>query len=140
MQIVKNLLSCLTPRVARHRATHKRCRILPNSEIPSPTSSEGSNIPLKEDKDWDAWDRNTIAQAQAQDVSEVLDSLYIAKTDEDKALFDEKQKYLFAVFEKNILTDQGKAIVRDHAYRYDARQVYIELKAYSLESTKASIE
>ena len=100
----------------------------------------GAFLPLKEDKGWDAWDRNTIAQARAQDVSEVLDSLYIVKTDEEKGLFDEKQKYMFAVFEKNLLTDQGKAIVRDHAYRYDARQVYIELKTYSLESTKASLK
>ena len=47
---------------------------------------------------------------------------------------------MFAVFEKNLLTDQGKAIVCDHAYRCDAWQVYIELKTYSLESTKASLE
>ena len=95
---------------------------------------------LKEDKQWDAWDRNTIAQARAQDVSEVLDPLYHPKTETDVALFDEKQKYMFAVFEKNLLTDQGKAVVREHASSYDAQQVYRDIKNYALDSTKANIE
>ena len=72
----------------------------------------GAFLTLKEDNGWDAWDQNTITQARAQDVSEMLDPIYVTKTEENRALFfDEKQKYMFAVFEKNLLTNQEKAIL-----------------------------
>jgi hypothetical protein len=37
---------------------------------------------LKEDKQWDSWQRGTIAQARAQDLSEILDSNFFAATPE----------------------------------------------------------
>ena len=96
--------------------------------------------PFKEDKQWDSWNRATIAQARAQDVSEVLNPKYEPQDDAEKQLFDEKQKYMFAVFEKNLLTDQGKSLVREYADNYDAQRIYSELRSYSLESTKASLD
>lgn len=94
---------------------------------------------IKEDKQWDAWQRATIAQACAQDVSEILDSNYVPAP-ADANLFDEKQKYMFAVFERNLLTDQGKALVRDYADKYDAQSIYRDLSAYALHSTKAALD
>ena len=58
--------------------------------------------PFKEDKQWDSWNRATIAQARAQDVLEVLNPKYEPQDDAEKQLFDEKQKYMFAVFECNM--------------------------------------
>ena len=96
--------------------------------------------PLKEEKQWDTWQRTTIALARAQDVSEVLEPTYVPSTSEDIDLFDEKQKYMFTAFERNLLTDQGKAFVRDYANTYDAQSIYRDLCAYALQSTKASLD
>jgi hypothetical protein len=60
---------------------------------------------LKDDKQWDGWNRSHIAQARAQGVVDVMNSEYKPTTTEDKALFEVKQTYMFAVFEKTLLTD-----------------------------------
>jgi hypothetical protein len=99
-----------------------------------------SFIPFKEDKQWDAWQRSTEAQARAQDLSDVLDKFYIPTTPEASELFTEKQKFMYAVFEKILLTDKGKALVRKHAATFDAQRVYKEISTYALTSTRASLE
>jgi hypothetical protein len=62
---------------------------------------------LKQDKDWDGWNRGTISQARAQDVSEVLHSNYVPTDPINVALFFEKQKFMYAVFETHLLSDKG---------------------------------
>jgi hypothetical protein len=42
--------------------------------------------------------------------------------------------------EAKVLTDQGKAIIRDHEHNFDAQTVYKKLKQYHLTSTKAKME
>ena len=56
------------------------------------------------------------------------------------ALFDEKQKYMYAVFEKTLLTDKGKALVRAYQCKYDAQAVYKEVSEYALKFTKATMD
>jgi hypothetical protein len=68
---------------------------------------------LKDDKQWDGWNCSHNAQARAQGVDDVMNSTYKPSTTEVKALFEVKQTYMFAVFEKTLLTDQGKAYVRE---------------------------
>jgi hypothetical protein len=81
---------------------------------------------LKQDKQWNVWQRATIAQAGAQDLSKVLDSNYIPVIPTDQALFQEKQKYMYAVFEPTlILSEKGKALVREHTNDFGAQHVYI---------------
>ena len=94
---------------------------------------------LKDEKQWDTWNRSTLAQARAQDVSDILDPTYLAGTRPEKELFHEKQKYMFAVLEKTLLTDQGKACVRKYASTFDAQSVYKDISEYAINSTKASI-
>ena len=55
-----------------------------------------------------------MAQARAQDIVEVFDPAYIPATADDAALFLEKQKFMYAVFEKTLHTNKGKALVRKH--------------------------
>jgi hypothetical protein len=95
---------------------------------------------LKQDKQWDVWQRATIAQARAQDLSKILDHKYTPTNPTDTALFAEKKKYMYAVFERTLLSDKGKALVREHTLDYDAQRVYTELCAYALQSTKATID
>jgi len=53
----------------------------------------------------------------------------------DKDLFAKKQKYMFAVFERTLLTD-----VHNDEDDADAREVYKKVVDYYLKSTKASLD
>ena len=96
-------------------------------------------IPLKDDAAWDNWNRGTIAQARAQDLDEVLDPNYIPATVEATELFKEKQKFMYAMFEKTLLTDKGKSLVCQHQQTFDAQAIYKELVLYASQSTKAAL-
>jgi hypothetical protein len=83
---------------------------------------------LKDEKFNDNWHQSFVNQARAQDVSQVLDASYVPTTNEETELLSEKQKYVYAVLEAKVLTDQGKAIVREHEDDFNAQMVYQKLK------------
>ena len=95
---------------------------------------------LKDDAAWDNWNRSTKAQANAQGLEDILNPAFRPDTSDDKALFNEKQKFMYAVFEKTLLTDKGKSLIRTYAPFSDAQSIYRELQTYSLQSTKASLD
>jgi hypothetical protein len=95
---------------------------------------------LTDNKQWDGWNRSHNAQARAQGFEDVMNSTYKPATTEDKALFAVKQTYMFAVFEKTLLTDQGKAYVREYEKQYDAQSIYRRISEYAIKSMKASLE
>src|SRR5688500_15646871 len=80
-----------------------------------------------------------MAQSRAQDIAEVLDPEYIPTTSKDIGLFMGKQKFIYAVFEKTLLTDKGKALVCQHQLTFDAQLIYKELLAYAMLSTKTAL-
>jgi hypothetical protein len=94
---------------------------------------------LKDDKQWDVWNQDARAQARSQDVMEIFTSGYKPVSPDDVALFDEKQKLMYAVFMKTVQTDVGKSFVRAHESKYDAQKIYEELVRHASASTKASI-
>jgi uncharacterized protein with FMN-binding domain len=94
----------------------------------------------KDKKQWDTWQQSTLAQAKAQDVAEVLDTTYIPTLAKDVALFGKKQEFMYAVLERTLQTDQGKAFVRQHEEDFDAQKIYSSLQDYSVKSTKASLD
>ena len=83
-----------------------------------------------------------MAQACAQGVEDVLDVNYSLLSPEEQALFLEKQKYMYAVFIHTLLlTDQGKALVRQYEAFSDAQGcVFKALLEHATQSTKASLE
>ncbi len=95
---------------------------------------------LKDERYNDTWHRTFLNQARAQGVTEVLDPNYKPTTDEEKALFAEKKKFVYAILESKVLTDRGKAIVRDHEKDFDAQAVYKKLQEHHLKSTKAKMD
>jgi hypothetical protein len=95
---------------------------------------------LNDDKQWDGWNRSHNAQARAQGVEDVMNSTYTPTTTEDKALFEVKQTYMFAVFKKTLLTDQGKAYVREYEKKSDAQSIYRRISKFAIKSTKESLE
>jgi hypothetical protein len=95
---------------------------------------------LKKDNQWDGYHHTLHAQTHAQDVSQVIGTSYVPTTTKDIVLFAEKQKYMYAVFERTLLTDKGKMIVRRHALDGDAQEVYKKLKTHATTSTKALMD
>ena len=82
----------------------------------------------------DKYKRSTIAQSRAQDLSDVLDEAHVPQTSDDKALFEAEEK---SVFEKKLLTDDGKSVVRANEKDGDAQKVFASVRKYTEESTEA---
>ena len=97
---------------------------------------------LKDERLHVSWHRTFTNQARAQDVINVLDENFVPDhTDPDAvALFAEQQKYMYAVLDKTVQTDEGRAIVRTYEITYDAQAAYKGLLKYHLRSTKAAID
>jgi hypothetical protein len=87
---------------------------------------------LKQDKQWDNWQRAVIAQARAQDLIDVLDNNFVPIGIKGGNLFSEKQKFMYAVFEQTLLSNKGKALVRQHLSNFNAQQLYRTLCVYLL--------
>ena len=66
---------------------------------------------IRDDKNVENWRRSIKAQAVNQNVACILNPNFMPADREDQALFDEQQKYMYAVLEKVLLTDKGKEIV-----------------------------
>jgi len=92
---------------------------------------------LKREEYNDQWHRTFINQARAQDISEVLDPKYVPTNADEKELFQEKQKYVYAILDKCVETAKGKAILRKYEDDFDAQMAYTELLQHHLSSTKA---
>jgi hypothetical protein len=97
-------------------------------------------LALKDNKAWDSWRRSTIATARTHKCEEVFDPLYVATTDDNKALFRQKLLFIYSVFDEKLQTDMGKNLVRTYESNSDAQQVYAELAAHATTSTRADIE
>jgi hypothetical protein len=92
---------------------------------------------LKHDHQFDTWNRETKAVADTQGLSNVLNPKYAPTTING---IKEQKIFMFAVFDKILLTDQGKKIVRAHEVDSNAQVIYEELRNYSLEATQSSLD
>jgi len=77
---------------------------------------------LKDPKQWDSWHCSIVAQAQAQDVSDVLNPSFKPATGETE-LFEAKQEYMYTVFERILQTDKGIALVRSYESTVNAQKI-----------------
>jgi hypothetical protein len=92
---------------------------------------------MKDSKQWDSVHRTLKAQMCYQDVDNILDPCYQPTTAEDIALFAEKQKYMYSVFERTLETDKGKVIVCSHDSNRNAQLIYSEFLQVMTQSTEA---
>ena len=95
---------------------------------------------LREDRQWDSWNRSTKAIARTHDCEDVFNETYLPTDDEQKDLFLEKQIFIYSVFEEKIQTNMGRYLVRKYERTYDAQSIYVELCEYSKTSTQANIQ
>jgi len=79
-----------------------------------------------------------MALARAQDVDEVLNPDYVPPP-EQESLFEAKQNYLYATFERILQTDKGKSLVQTYEDS-DAQQIFKELCEDALRSTWSSCQ
>ena len=95
---------------------------------------------MKTDKQWDSWERSTIATARSHGCEEIFDGNYTPLTPDEKYIFDAKQKFMHFIFEGMLLTDMGKYYVCQHETDYDAQEIFKSLSAHAKQSTQAAID
>jgi hypothetical protein len=77
--------------------------------------SDPSVYPTLKDELWnDNWHHSFANQARAQAVDEFLNPAYLPTTSTEYDLFQEKQKYLYAILESKVETAKGRANIRKH--------------------------
>jgi hypothetical protein len=81
------------------------------------------------------WHRSFATQGGAQDVSHVLNAAYLPTTPTATDLFQEKQKYLYAILEPKVETAKCKAIIYESTF--DTQKAYAELHEHHLKSTSS---
>ncbi len=96
-------------------------------------------VVLKDNKQWDSWHHLTMAQARAQDVDEILNPDYVPLPGQ-KSLFEAKQNYLYATFERILQTDKGKSLVWTYKEDSEAQKIFKELCKDALRLTQSSID
>ena len=113
----------------------------PVTEFKKGIKRDPSSFPkLSKEEDWDDYFRSLQLEVRAQDVANVLDSKYRpGPGTDDEALFLEHQKYMFNVFNKTLLTNKGKELVRQHSDTGDAQALFTALLAHAQDSTAADI-
>ena len=94
---------------------------------------------LKYDWQWDKWRRNTVSTARSHDCYNVFNPNY-KPLPKDQDVFNEKQIFIYSVFEEKLQTDTGKHLVRKHELDYDAQTIFKQLTVHAKESTQATIE
>jgi len=90
--------------------------------------------------EWASWQLAFEATARAQDLQDLLNPTYVPSTSDERDVFDAKQQYMFSVFVRTLLTDEGKTLVRRHMANYNAQLIYKELKEYHNKSIHSEIK
>ena len=96
---------------------------------------------LRDEKQWFTWKREWTATALAQGIDDVMDPNFIPSSDPDQqALFEEKQKFAWAVLCNGLKTDTGKNIIRKWESTRDAQKALAELVTHHESSTKSQLD
>src|SRR5210317_1743172 len=90
---------------------------------------------LREDKNWDTFDRSLHAVCRAHGPLNVLTKTYYPTLGTPEFdLFDKHQGFLFQIFDENLKTDKGKELVCKYQTTYDAQRIYCELAQHCTQS------
>ena len=94
---------------------------------------------LKDERYYDGFSRSLYITAKSHECEQVLDPDYIP-TNAEKDLFEVKQIFMFSVFDKHLLTDMGKTIVRKYVHTTDAQSVWMDFQDHMKSSSKGASE
>ena len=92
---------------------------------------------LKDENYFGSFKRNLLVTTTRHSCEEVLDAHYIPGHDEDsQELSQQKQYFMYSVFNKVIQSDMGKTIVRKHVPILDAQSVWRKFESHMSTSSK----
>ena len=95
-------------------------------------------VPLKHDNDYTTWLKRFLNTATLQGFKHHLDPSYVPSTPEEKKVFDLRQRYLYNILTKILLTSKSVDLLRDHVSDTDAQKVLSELHTYQTDSVIAT--
>ena len=94
---------------------------------------------IKDERYFDGFSRSLYITAKSHEYEQVLDPDY-TPSNAEKELFEAKQISMFSVFDKHLLTDMGKAIVRKYVHTRDSQSVWKDFQEHIKSSSKSASE
>ena len=96
---------------------------------------------LKDEKYYESFKRSVLVTARAHDWEEILQPTFRPREDADSLeLFRLNNDFMYSVFNKCLLSDMGKTIVRKHIDNMNAQQVWEEFATHMATSSKGKAE
>ena len=96
---------------------------------------------LKDEKHYESFKRSVLVTARAHDCEEILQPTFRPRSDADSLeLFRLKNDFMYSVFNKCLLSDMGKTIVRKHLDNLNAQRVWEEFATHMTTSSKGKAE
>ena len=96
---------------------------------------------LKDEKYYESFKRSVLVTARAHDCEEILQPTFKPMGDADSLeLFRLKNDFMYSVFNKCLLSDMGKTIVRKHLDNMNAQRVWEEFATHMTTSSKGKAE
>ena len=96
---------------------------------------------LKDEKYYESFKRSVLVTARAHDCEEILQPTFRPRGDADSLeLFRLKNDFMYSVFNKCLLSDMGKTIVRKHLDNMNAQGVWEEFATHMTTSSKGKAE
>ena len=94
---------------------------------------------LKDEMYFDGFSRSLYITAKSHECEQVLDPHYTPSNAENN-LFEVKQIFMFSVFDKHLLADMGKTIVRKYVHTTDAQSVWKDFQDHMKSCSKGVSE
>ena len=94
---------------------------------------------LKDESYFDGFSRSLYITVKSHECEQVLDPDY-TPSNAEKDLFEAKQIFMFSVFDKHLLTDMGKTIVRKYVHTTDTQSVWKDFQDHMKSSSKVASE
>ena len=96
---------------------------------------------LKDEKYYESFKKSVLVTARAHDCEEILQPTFRPRGDADGLeLFWLKNDFMYSVFNKCLLSDMGKTIVRKHLDNMNAQWVWEEFATHMTTSSKSKAE
>ena len=96
---------------------------------------------LKDEKYYESFKRSVLVTARANDCEGILQPTFRPRGDADSLeLFRLKNDFMYSVFNKCLLSDMGKTIVRKHLDNMNAQRVWEEFATHMITSSKGKAE
>ena len=94
---------------------------------------------LKDERYFDGFSRSLYITAKSHECEQVLDPDY-TPTNAEKDLLEAKQIFMFSVFDKHLLIDMGKTIVRKYVHTTDPPSVWKDFQDHMKSSSRGASE